>query len=101
MHDRKKASRRTAREPAWCPKSRDRVNPGEQGPVTLIGAIATAALLKLRAPLRFHPAAPRLALPASHVQLAAAPSTEPALPPRAYIPDCNMPAPLSQPPARL
>lgn len=75
------------------------MNPGEQGPVTLIGAIATAALLKLRAPLRFHPAAPRLALPASHVQLVAA-STEPALPPKAYIPDCNMPAPLWQPPAR-
>ncbi|KAH0508185.1 Multifunctional methyltransferase subunit TRM112-like protein [Microtus ochrogaster] len=73
---------RAAREPAWSPKSRDRVNPGELGPVTLIGAIATAALLNLRAPLLFHPAASRLALPASHVQLAAARSTEQALPPR-------------------
>lgn len=98
-HDRKKASR-TARDPAWNPKSRYRVYPGELGPVTLIRAIATEALLKLRSPLRSHPAASRPALPACHVQVAAARSTGPAVPPRTRFPGCSMPAPLPQPPAR-
>lgn len=82
MHDRKKASKEDSPRARVEPKEPRQGNPGELEPVTLIGAIAAAALLKLRAPLRFHLAASRLALPASHVQLAAARSTEPALPPR-------------------
>lgn len=63
--------------------------------VTLIGAMATTELLKLQAPP--HSVAFRAALPAVRVQVAAAPSTKPALPPETRSARTAMPSPPVQP----
>lgn len=83
----------------------DRLDPGKVKPVTLIGAMVTAALLKLCAPPHsqpapFQPAPFQPALPATHVQVVAARSAEPAELPRTRSPSCAIPAPQPQPTRR-
>lgn len=89
-----------SRDPVWNPKRCDRLDPGEVKSVTLIGAMVTAALLKLRAPPNCQPAPFRPALPAAQVQVVDARSSEPATLPKTRSHSRTMPAPLPQPTRR-